>query len=218
MVNVNDYGLELIEGSFAYCLQRLAQQLDLDATQLLNISSEARYISKKRFPGGSGSEDERRILYSLIRVLRPSVTVECGVSWGGSSTAILGAIDSNKSGRLWSVDFRDTCSNHGHETGNNIPNQYRKHWKLTIGDAVDFLNSFNKPIDFLFEDTYHTYDLTKSIYEAALPNLKPGAVIISHDAVIYGHRILQAFIDVGIQPTIYKTDNSGCGLSVWVNK
>jgi len=215
MVNVNDYGLDFHEGSFVYCIQRIASQLALDPQQLLNISTEARYISKQRFPGGSGSEDERRILYALVRTLRPQSVLECGVSWGGSSTAILGAIDSNKHGRLWSVDFRKTCSNQGHETGNNIPNQYRKHWKLTIDDAVKYLNQFDRPIDFLFEDTYHTYELTKSIYDAALPKLKKGAVIISHDAVIYGHRILQAFVDIGIKPTIYKTDDSGCGMAIW---
>lgn len=218
MVNVKAYGLKFVEGSLEYCLKRIARQLKLKSADLIHAASQAEYISKKRFPGGSGSEDERKILHAIAYALKPQTTVECGVSWGGSSTALLGAIHTHKQGRLYSVDFRNTCSNQGHATGNNIPNQYRKHWKLTIGDAVEFIHQFNKPINLLYEDTYHTYELTKSIYEAALPKMAANSVMISHDAVIYGHQILQAFVDMDISPTIYKTNQSGCGLAIWLNK
>lgn len=212
------YGLTLVEGTLQTVCHAIADQLGYDGSGLYEYAKQAHHIEAKRFPGGSGSEDERRILYTLTRVMQPTVALECGVSWGGSSTAILGAMRDADSGSLFSVDNRKYCSDRGHRVGHHIPAYLHPRWSLTIDDAIDYIEAFDRPINFLYEDTDHHYSTTLSIYQAALPKLAPNAVTVSHDAIIYGHRILPALIDAGITPTIYKTDTSACGVAIWQHK
>lgn len=52
--------------------------------------------------GGGG---DCRLLYFLARLLRPEYVVETGVAAGHSTVALLSAMQTNGTGRLWSSDF-----------------------------------------------------------------------------------------------------------------
>lgn len=101
-----------------------------------------------------------------------------------------------------------------HDTGTKIPKELRKRLRLRIRDAVHFLHEFDESIDLLYEDCAHDYQGTLDIYKLAIPMIAPNGILISHDAVIKPD-VARAILDSGIEPVIYLTTNSACGLAIW---
>lgn len=74
------------------------------------------------------------VLYHVVRCFRPQVVVETGVARGGSSVAILAAMEANGFGELYSVDLLPA-----NEVGELIPERLRAHWHFLSGDSVTVL-------------------------------------------------------------------------------
>ncbi len=91
-------------------------------------------------------------LYALVRILRPEVVVESGVSCGISSAHILLALERNNKGKLYSVDFPVVQKSrqrqkgdpswalpYGKSSGWAIPKRLKANWELLIGKSEELL-------------------------------------------------------------------------------
>lgn len=128
-------------------------------------------------------------LYSLTRKLEPEVAVESGVFLGGSSAAILKAMEENGKGRLISLDISRTVptgiwTKYRVPTGFAVPERLRNRWELVIEDSRYFLPAALPKlgsIDFYLHDSDHTYKTVTFEMEAAWRHLKTGGVLVVDD-------------------------------------
>jgi len=97
------------------------------------------------------------VLYILCRRGKPDVVVETGVASGVSSTHILGALEQNQRGRLYSIDQPGWM---GDLSGWLIPDYLKSRWQLIAGRSSEKLAPLLKtvaPIDVFLHDSDHSY-------------------------------------------------------------
>ena len=137
------------------------------------------------------------LLYSVVRLLRPSVVFETGVFDGVSSAMILRAMARNKFGSLISIDLPARVSiphstdrmaeaslPPGCDPAWAVPSDLLSRHHLYLGDSKKLLPSLLKEygeIDIFFHDSLHTYEHQMFEYEAAWPHLIPSGLLISDD-------------------------------------
>ena len=124
------------------------------------------------------------LLYSLVRLLRPTVVLETGVANGHSSALILNALRENGCGDLHSVDVSDNV-------GGLVMD--KRQWHLHILDSSRLKKSFASivgqlpPIDLMIHDSDHSYRWMKYELETALPRMSPRGILACDDAnICYG--------------------------------
>ena len=193
-------------------LQQIARDAGLDADQLIAFANEDQVGGRDsgQWPGMSTFADEGKIIYALVRALRPAKVVEVGVDSGGTSTHILSALVANDFGELWSVDINPDC-------GLMIPDHLRQRWTFVNADALTV--ELPEQADFVWEDGSHSYEFTRDM----LLRLKTlnSRVIMSHDyatgKVYPGFFVKEAFDEV--LPEGFGIEIDGCftGLGVWIN-
>ena len=128
-------------------MRQLAEDLNLDEDELIAYAEEdtiGGWEPGGEWPIGAVFASEGRILYALIRALRPSVVVEFGVKNGCSSKHILAALVRNHKGKLVSYDPVLAV-----DPDSFTPAQL-KHWELINDDAR--IAKFPSRADFVFED------------------------------------------------------------------
>jgi predicted O-methyltransferase YrrM len=125
----------------------------------------------RRWPGGSVWEDEGRLLYALVRALRPKVVVEVGSLVGCSTSHLAAACRANGVGKVYAVDPAADFSSVDPEL---LP------FIEPIREDV-FTWTAPKRIDFLFEDGSHEPGFTQAVLERLLPMLTKGGVACCHD-------------------------------------
>ena len=150
------------------------------------------------------------LLYHIIRWFKPHVVVETGVANGISSTFILAAMDANKMGHLYSIDWQaDQESSFvpkGKDIGWMIPDQLRKRWHLEIGKTEDKLQSLLEGVgrlDIFLHDSDHTYDTMMYEYTTAWPYLVEHGLLLSDD-VIMSTAFIEFTEDTNTVSIIYK--------------
>ena len=124
-------------------------------------------------------------LYTLIRLTKPEIVIETGTAYGFSSSFILQALENNKSGNLFSIDYVSNPWQTKQMIGKSIPNNLRKRWKLIFGSSVDTLPdilSSQKP-DIFIHDSEHTYKNMLFEFETVFPHLKEKGFILSDDII-----------------------------------
>jgi hypothetical protein len=193
-------------------LRQIAADGGLDADELIAYANEDATGGRDTgaFDAMSTFADEGRVLYALIRALRPYRVLEVGVASGGTSTHILKALAANGSGTLWSVDIEPG-------SGYQIPEDLKGNWTFVAGDAL----TVELPdADFVFEDGAHTLDFTRD----ALTRLKAihPRIIVSHDYYTHetygGFYVKEAFDAVLPEGAGVKIDGAFTGLGVWFNR
>ena len=137
-------------------LTQIAADAGLNTDDLIRYAAEDNVGGRDtgNWSGMSTFADEGRVLYALIRALRPAQIVEVGVASGGTSTHILSALHANDFGKLWSVDIEANC-------GLNIPEHLRSRWTFVHADALTV--DLPERADFVFEDGEHGYEFTFNI-------------------------------------------------------
>jgi predicted O-methyltransferase YrrM len=123
-------------------------------------------------------------LYLLVRLIRPAIVLETGVSSGASSTYILRALHENNRGRLYSIDLPPDNLPQGKGSGWIVPQFLRNRWSLHIGDSKNLLEVLLNEIgmiDFFIHDSLHTYDHMMWEFNTAWTSLIPGGLFLSHD-------------------------------------
>ncbi|HYM63611.1 MAG TPA: class I SAM-dependent methyltransferase, partial [Gaiellaceae bacterium] len=127
------------------------------------------------------SYEEGETLYTLAQKCSGrGVIVEIG-SWRGKSTTCLGlGSKAGKAVKIYSVD---------RHTDGTFPDFLQNIEKAGIGDLVtpirsrsqDAWQDFDEPIELLFIDGSHEYDLVKDDFDHWVPKVVDGGVVAMHD-------------------------------------
>jgi hypothetical protein len=193
-------------------LSQLATDGNLNLDDLIAFAAEDSQGGRDTGAHGGGAvhASEGKVIYALIRALKPATCLELGVADGGSSSHILAALKKNGTGRLISYDIDPTA-------GEKVPADLRGGWTLIKEDVLhaDFAQA-----DFIFEDTAHTLDFSITLFHN-LATLNP-RIILTHDYyshLVYGNfAVEQAFKDVfGEAGHGLLLDDAFTGLGYWWN-
>lgn len=176
------------------------------------------------FPIGSIWRVEGQILYALVRAQMSTRTdrlffrlLELGTHYGCSATHIAQAIhDGGGAGKLTCVDLNGAA-------GNMIPAHLLEYVEFVHGDMFAYLET-QKPVafDFILEDGSHGADDVAKVWNAAHTLLKPGGLILSHDAehFVVGADVREGIARAGyfgLMPPArtYQVEPSDCGFAIW---
>lgn len=147
-------------------------------------------------------DEEKMMLYSLVRGLKPSLALEIGVFQGGSSKIILDAMEENEQGELWSIDPAPQVVTSGNPMGR---------WHLlTVGSPRGIHQVINQTagdINFAFIDGDHSQAAVETDIKTLLPYLSGEAWLLFHDAC---NPEVQRAIDIQLAWNRYNLDD--CGL------
>lgn len=203
-----------INGDLIEVAEHIEKTFGLNAVELVNYASNAPHVhsvADSIWPIGSIFPNEYRLLYGLVRTIKPKLAIEAGTYWGCSATAILSAMAKNEMGKLVSLDTMQGM-------GGRIPNEYRHNWEAIQGDAGEIFRNrqFAIPCNFFFEDTQHTKESTIAIVGAAIPHMAKGAFMACHDPVSRP-AVLDGLAELGIKPEVYLLEGSNCGVALWRN-
>lgn len=123
----------------------------------------------------SDIKDHLLRLYDLtVKLPKEKVVVELGVRWGNSTTAFLAAVN-DSGGHLYSVDVLSPSG------GANVYLETEPNWTFFLGDDMDIVKNWSKPIDHLFIDTTHVFEHTLSELREWGKWLKPEGIVTLHD-------------------------------------
>lgn len=196
-------------------LTQIANDTGLNADELISYAAEDTFGGRDTgdYLPMSVHRDEGRVVYALVRALRPKQCLEIGVADGCTSTHILAALAKNGAGQLLSIDIDP-------EVGRAIPDALRERWTFTCGDALEV--KLPKHVDFALEDGAHTYEFTKPMVERLL-KLTP-RLIVAHDALTHltykdqGFEVLRSYEEVlGDSVKTVGIDNCFTGLAYYTN-
>ena len=199
---------------------RLFRKIDIKDARMLQFRSETDSIQEELARKWSEYFSSQRtgfmdfscsaLLYHLIRWLRPRVVVETGVANGISSTFILSAMEANKKGQLYSIDWPGdhelSFLPKGKETGWMVPDQLRSRWSLQIGRTEENLARMLatiENIDMFLHDSDHSYATMMYEYKTAWPYLKNNGLLLSDD-VKMNAAFLEFTKDTNSPSIIYK--------------
>jgi cephalosporin hydroxylase len=115
-VDIRRAGVRFVEDVSDF-VNRLIEEFDVQVTPELmaeaikvNEAIENRAAKTNyKFPVNWNSEGQLRVaLYLLVRILKPTLIVETGTANGSSAAAICSALSENNSGKLVSVDVKES--------------------------------------------------------------------------------------------------------------
>jgi predicted O-methyltransferase YrrM len=116
-----------------------------------------------------------RLLYALVRAIRPTTIVEFGMSFGISAIHLASAVRDNGSGRVVTTELsvaKIAAAKHTFaETGLDD--------LITVleGDALSTLTSLDGPVDFVLLDGWK--ELYLPVLQLLEPRLSPGTLIVA---------------------------------------
>jgi predicted O-methyltransferase YrrM len=152
--------------------------------QFLHSLEEKRAALKRnrRLSCGYGIGDTLGlVLYIICRKQKPEIVVETGVASGVSSSYVLGALEQNKQGQLYSIDLPGCQEDH---SGWLIPDYLRHRWHLIMGKSSEKLAPFLKKvsrIDIFLHDSDHSYQNMLREFQTAWTSLKDGGLLLAHN-------------------------------------
>ena len=200
-------------------LHAIAAQLNLNAAQLIEYAAEDTIggfdfdESKRKWDVGSIWDVEGQVLYALTRALPifPNIA-EFGTHQGCSATHFLAALNRDGGGHLTSVDPWEGAGSH-------VPQELRERWSMIFHTGIEWLElQPNAAFDILFEDMGHGAVGTRDWWLVAQRKIKPGGIIISHDAAHtgVGADVMRGIVEAGVHDArVYLSEPSDCGLAVW---
>jgi predicted O-methyltransferase YrrM len=116
-----------------------------------------------------------RLLYMLVRLIRPQTVVEFGTSFGASLVYLAAALRDNGNGLVIGTEFN--ANKITVATANAKRAGLSNHVRLLDGDAITTLATVSAPVDLFLLDGW------KELYFPALsaiePALRPGSVVIA---------------------------------------
>jgi len=201
-------------------LFQLEKYLDLELDSLLPYA-EADTIggyhpdeALRKWWTGAIWEVEGQTLYALIRALKPQTIVEIGSGTGCSTNHMAAALLQNyanpaTAGHITTIDRGNTP---------RILDNHESFVTAIPGDGIDYLALLpDNSVDFILEDADHTAHMCYAIGELAKTKLRPGGVLMAHDAVheTVGRDVRAGYDRAGLDLRTYLTDPSDCGWGVW---
>lgn len=156
-------------------------------------------------------EEEKMMLYSLVRGIKPALALEIGVFQGGSSKIILDAMEENEQGELWSLDPAPQVVTW---TGNPMGRWHL--WTTPSPQGIrEVFQQTAAGIDFAFIDGDHSQAAVEADIKALLPYLYGEAWLLFHDAC---NPDVARAIDVQLAWNRYNLDDCGlvCSTGVYL--
>lgn len=201
--------------TFATVLNAIARQLDLDPAALIAYAAEDPHIGSQPDHIGTDPtlipwEDDGRLLYALVRALKPQHVLESGCNRGGSANHLAAALLMNGAGQLTTVDVNPSA-------GDAIESIYAHIVEVIHTDICEYVQwPTATGFDFIHEDASHEVHTVRCVYDH-LPTLAPmGAVVLSHDVNTgVGEAIRTGMHDAGYDAVPeYHHDRGPLGFSV----
>jgi predicted O-methyltransferase YrrM len=204
-------------------LRAIAQQFNLDANEL---TAYAAFDPHDGWDEGRGSWSsgsvwtvEGRVLYALVRALKPQRVIEFGTADGCSATHIAEALRANGDGSLTCVDKNDWA-------GRYIPDDLRDLIRSDVATVEERLKADRVFYDFVYEDSDHTAETVGAVWKWARQHVTHGGAVISHDAVhpAIGHLVKAGIEQSGAQGVRYYpltpapqvgATQTGQGFAIW---
>jgi predicted O-methyltransferase YrrM len=211
----------------------LAAQIKADAQELMQYAAEDTIggydinEANRKFPMGSLWEPEGKLLYALVRWLKPDVVAEIGGWVGCSASHLAAAVKANGRGRVMSVDSGEG----GAVAGSLLLPEVRDYVTFVKADGRAWLaEQEDHSIGLLFEDADHSTELTAAIARLAVDKLEAGGVMVNHDAAhdfaivgggqrigsSVGRAIRDGLAQAGVYFKPYLIEPSDCGVAVTV--
>lgn len=125
------------------------------------------------------SEDEIRVIYTLVKFVNPSIVTETGVGAGVSTTAILSGI--SKDALLISIDPDIPYGKGDREIGFVIPDELKSNFKFVKGTSAEKMREVLENIeelDIFFHDSDHTYNNIMFELNSIMPKLSRNYIIL----------------------------------------
>jgi predicted O-methyltransferase YrrM len=125
------------------------------------------------------------VLYTLARQAEGAI-VECGVSWGFSTLALLSAA-LERQVLLTSYDIKNDCRARAMSTmglkEEDLPAGY---WKFVLKDSVRAAQDWkDESVGLWFLDTTHKLKDTRRELHAWLPKMRPDGIMCGHDYLLH---------------------------------
>ncbi|HBT80829.1 MAG TPA: hypothetical protein DEB13_02735 [Candidatus Yanofskybacteria bacterium] len=187
-------------------LQRIINSLYGDTKTMRDMVNivQTKDFMKKKFSFGHAGDFEVMMLYVLIRLMRPEVIIETGVASGRSSWAPLQALNENKKGKLYSIDFPQYFKGdspemfvadtgrpefkgfvpEGEMPGWLVPQELRSRWELILGKSREKLPELLSKlgsVNIFYHDSDHSYQNMTFEYVAVWPHVSRGGFLLSDD-------------------------------------
>jgi predicted O-methyltransferase YrrM len=153
--------------------------------------------------------------YAFVRALKPRTIVETGVDKGLGSVVLCAALIRNDQegfpGRYYGTDINPTA-------GFLFSEPYTKFGKILYGDSLQSLETIPK-IDVFINDSDHSADYERREYEAILPKLSRGGLILGDNCHVtdvlarFSERNNRKFIFFQEQPMEHWYPGAGIGVS-----
>ncbi|QCC86142.1 methyltransferase [Desulfovibrio desulfuricans] len=160
-----------------------------------------------------------RLLYALVRAMRPQVVVEFGMSHGFSTLHIAAALRDNGAGKLVTTEMHSgkiAVARDILEEAELAP------WVAILeGDAVETLSAVER-VDMLYLDGWTDFYL--DVLKTVEPNLRPGAFIQADDMGKFGSSAAaQAYLAYVREPengyvSVSFSDYQGFEQSCWTGR
>ena len=131
-------------------------------------------VEKEVTQESSTSFEEKIILYSLIRSLKPEVIVETGTHRGKTTLYMAQAVIDNEKGLIHTLDPFEWGA-----VGNF--RKFPEHEKVIKYYPIKGIDCPLESFDFIFIDGFHTPSEVEAEIKALIPKLKKGGVAVFHD-------------------------------------
>jgi hypothetical protein len=124
-------------------------------------------------------------LWILARHHKPTMVVETGVARGISSAFLLGALDRNSDGHLWSLDLPMLRAGWRVETGCAVPERLRNRWtyiRRSSRRGLPPLLADLGSVDMFVHDGLHTNETMAFEFACVWPYLTKNGLLVTDDA------------------------------------
>ena len=126
---------------------------------------------------GQIQDDEALFLFSIVKVIRPKVLLECGMLTGYSTVNFLKALDSDA--KLFTYDKK--------MYNRSLPAFLDKRFKFIFKSQAEFSPAdigFRK-IDFIFINNGHTFDVNVEFWKKVIESTQPNGMIVIHGSGLH---------------------------------
>ncbi len=142
--------------------------------------------------------NQRVTLYVLVRLLKPELSVETGVFYGGTTAFLLNGLAKNAKGRLISIDLpankivEGAAQRHekvadsellpdGFRPGFIVPDDLKKFWDFREGSSLDVMKTIPDGFTLFSHDSEHSHDYMMAELVLARSKMASQGTLIADD-------------------------------------
>jgi predicted O-methyltransferase YrrM len=159
------------------------------------------------------SAEAGKLLYTLVRAIRPSTVVEFGTSYGISTMYLAAAVTDNGAGRVVTTELskKKAAAAHANLAEAGVDDVVT----ILVGDALETLADVPGPIELALLDGWK--DLCLPVLRLLEPKLAPGALVAADDIT---HATMADYLDYVRDPangyvTVAFPVEDGMEISSW---